>query len=249
MHLTILGCFSPYAPANGACSGYLIQKDGLNIMLDCGHGAFAQLQRYINFRHLNALIISHFHPDHYADIHAIRHAISGAMRDGSRTERLIVYCPTEPKKNFEEISGWQDVFMTIPLEEAVQQEKVFGKINLEFFPTNHSITCFGVSLVADGKKITYTSDTAWAPEIVQYSSASDVILAEASLREVDIAYTSKGHLTAGQAATIAQMARAKSLILTHLWPEYNLIQLKREAEANFDGPVELAEMGKVFNVE
>lgn len=246
MQLTVLGCYSPYAPANGACNGYLVQNDGLNFMLDCGHGAFAQLQKYINFRELHALIISHFHPDHYADIHAIRHAFQGALRDGSRTNPLIVYAPSEPHAICEEINSWKEVFVTIPLEDAMLRENKFGDLKFGFFPTNHPMPCFGVTVNTKTEKFTYTSDTAWALDIIEQCAGSDVVLVEASLREVDIAYTNKGHLTAKQAGLLAQKSQAKKLILTHLWPEYNFNQLIREAEVSFDGPVELAEMGKMF---
>lgn len=246
MQLTVLGSYAPYASAGGACNGYLLQNEGLNIMLDCGHGAFSQLQKYINFRDLHALFISHFHPDHYVDIHALRQAFAGALRDGTREEPLIVYTPLEPKNIYDEINKWEDVFVVIPLEDAMLRKNKFGNLIVQFFPTNHPMPCFGVSITSSGGKFTYTADTAWSAEVVEQCAGSDLILAEASLREVDIAYTSKGHLTASQAGNLAQEAGAKKLVLTHLWPEYNHFQIKREAEVSFDGPVELAEMGKVF---
>ena len=246
MQLTVLGCYAPYAPALGACSGYLIQNEGLNIMLDCGHGTFAQLQSYIDFRKLHTLVISHFHPDHYVDIYAIRHAFSGALRDGTRKEPLIVYAPSEPQSIFEEISSWREVFITIPLEDAMLRENRFGNVTLSFFPTTHPMPCFGIKISSAEEKFTYTSDTAWTSNLVDQCLDSNIILAEASLRETDIEHTNRGHMTAKQSGLLAQNARAKTLILTHFWPEYNLDQLKREAETSFEGLVELAQMGKVF---
>jgi ribonuclease BN (tRNA processing enzyme) len=246
LKLTILGCYAPYAPKEGACNSYLIQSDNLNIMVDCGHGAFAQLQRYINFRDVHTLVITHFHPDHYADIHAVRHAFSGALRDGSRTDPLIVYAPSEPALIFEEINNWRDVFITIPIEDAIHRENKFGLVRLNFFPTSHPMPTFGVKIIKDDKVFTYTSDTALNNNLVDECMGSKIILAEASLRDTDIAYTNKGHMTAKQAGLLAQKVYAEKLILTHFWPEYNLHQLKREAEVSFDGNVNLAEMGKTF---
>jgi len=248
MQLIVLGCYSPYPPADGACSGYLLQNENLNCMLDCGHGTFAQLQKYINFRELHTLIITHFHPDHYADIHALRQAFLGAFRDGSRKDPLIVYAPSKPEVHYEELSSWRDVFITIPLEEAMLRENKFGNIGFNFFPTNHPMPCFGVRVNMGKKIFTYTSDTAWASDLIEQCQDSNILLAEASLRETDMSYASKGHLTAKQAGLLAQKSAAKKLILTHLWPEYNLNQLKREAEVSFDGPVELAQMGKVYSI-
>jgi len=250
MKLTILGCYAPYAPAEGACSGYLIQSDNLNIMFDCGHGAFAQLQKHINFRNLDALVITHFHPDHYIDIHAVRHALGGALRDGSRRDPLVVYTPSEPSEIFEKINSWQDVFITIPLEDAMLRNNRFSDVEMSFFPTEHSIPTFGVKITnKEGGIFTYTSDTAWYNNLITACLGSKLILVEASLRDSDIVYTKKGHMTAKQAGTLGQKVQAKKLILTHFWPEYNLNQLKREAEVSFEGQVELAEMGKTFILE
>jgi len=248
MQLTILGCYAPYAPALGACSGYLVQNDGLNIMLDCGHGTFAQLQSYVDFRKLHALFISHFHPDHYVDVYAIRHAFSGALRDGTRMDPLIVYAPSEPQSIFDEISNWRDVFITIPLEDAMLRENRLGNVDLSFFRTTHPMPCFGVKISSEGKKFTYTSDTAWTNSLVSQCLDTNIILAESSLMEKDIDHTNKGHMTAKQSGLLAQKALTEKLILTHFWPEYNLNQLKREAETSFDGLVELAQMGKVFKI-
>ena len=46
VELTILGNYGPYATAQGACSGYLLNADGFQIMLDCGNGSFSKLQKY-----------------------------------------------------------------------------------------------------------------------------------------------------------------------------------------------------------
>lgn len=249
MKVTILGCYAPYAPAEGACSGYLFQNENFNLMLDCGHGAFAQLQKHIDFRKLNALVITHFHPDHYADIYAMRHAFSGAIRDKSRKDPLVVYAPSEPLNIFTEINNWRDVFVTIPIEDAMLRVNRFGNVQIDFFPTVHSIPTYGVGIKKGGKKFTYTSDAAWDNNLVQACLRSHTVLAEASLRDVDIAYTKKGHMTAKQAGFLGQQAQVEQLILTHFWPEYNLNQLKREAEVSFDGEVDLAKIGKSFIIE
>lgn len=248
MKITILGCYGPYAPAEGACSGYLIQSEDLNIMLDCGHGTFAQLQKHLDFRKLDALAITHFHPDHYADIHALRHGFLGAMKDGSREKPLPVYIPTQPLAVFEEINKWQDVFTVIPLEEGMTKEHKIGKMELIFFPTSHPLPTFGIRISSANRIMSYTADTAWTRQLVLNCKGSNVVLAEASLREADIAYTTKGHMTASQAGKLAQMADAEKLILTHFWPQYNLNQLQREAEIGFEGVIELAQMEKVFQV-
>ena len=91
MKLTVLGCWAPYPKAGGACPGYLVQVGETNILLDCGNGVLSNLQRHLDFRSLNAVIISHLHPDHFADLFCLRHAIEGARRTDSNIKALPLY--------------------------------------------------------------------------------------------------------------------------------------------------------------
>ena len=73
------------------------------------------------------------------------------------------------------------------------------------------------------------------------------MLLEATLVEPDP--TVAGHMTGEQAARVAAQAGARRLLLTHLPPstadnEENL----RRARGVFDGEVELAETGAVYEV-
>ena len=60
MELTVLGYWSPYPRAGEACSGYLVRSEDTRVLVDCGH-AVSILQKYQDFRELDAVIISHFH--------------------------------------------------------------------------------------------------------------------------------------------------------------------------------------------
>jgi ribonuclease BN (tRNA processing enzyme) len=247
--ITVLGCYAPYAPKDGACNGYLLQSDRINLMLECGHGSFSQLQKYIDFRQLHSLIITHFHPDHYGDIHAIRHAFAGAIRDGSRKDPLVVYIPKVPQNIYEEINSWEEAFVVIPIEDALDSINPLEDLKLEFFPVKHPLTNYGVKINYNNKIFTYTSDTMWDHDLISSCWQSDLLLTEASLRgDGDDALTRKGHMTAKQAGMLGRDALVKRLVITHFWPEFNLYQLQREAEVGFEGPVEFAEMGKVFQI-
>src|ERR1043165_4257898 len=72
IEITVLGCSGSYgAPAGGACSGYLVRAGGTTIWLDCGNGSFANLQQHARVEDLDAVVISHGHPDHCVDIYGL----------------------------------------------------------------------------------------------------------------------------------------------------------------------------------
>lgn len=250
MELTVLGSHSPYAPANGACSGYLLTIDGFHIMLDCGNGSFSRLQRHIDFAELDMVIITHLHPDHYSDIYCLRQAIGGAIKSGRRQQPVILYVPEEPSALAEEIREWTDIFNIASLSEAMAHENDFNLFQLDFFRTKHEPETYGLRISQGGQPMfAYTSDTGWYSGLIQECAGVRLLLAEASLKEHELQTLGDRHMTAGQAGMLAQAADAGKLILTHFFPTYNLHQLQREAEQHFDQKVLMATMGKTYTIE
>ena len=250
VELTILGNYGPYATAQGACSGYVINTDGFQIMLDCGHGVFSKLQKYADYTTLGILVITHLHPDHYSDIYCLRQALKYQMREGKRQEPLYVYLPEGPHPLLDEVKNWDDVFTVISLEDAMKTVNDFNLFQLRFFRVQHQLPAYGVQFQRNGQPVlTYTGDTGWFPELAGLCAGSRYLLAEASLREYEVAERGANHMSARQAAQLAQSAGAENLILTHFFPENNLHQQQREAEQNYDGKIYMSRTGKKYILE
>ena len=69
MELTVLGSSGTWPNADTATSGYLVQHDGFNLWMDAGTGTLANLQQHIDIPDLDAIVISHEHPDHFVDLY------------------------------------------------------------------------------------------------------------------------------------------------------------------------------------
>ncbi len=249
MKIRVLGAHAPYAPANKACNGFLAESPEVKIMLDCGNGSFAKLQNYLDFRALDALVVSHYHPDHFHDYHCIRHAIAGSIRDGSRKKPLPVYAPGEENEAWREMSQWQGVFQLMDLEDYRQNPVRIGDMTLQFQKNHHPVTCYAVSLCQGAKKVIYTSDTSWYDELAVFADQALLMLCEASLLDAEyLTAPAKGHLTAGQAGALASRAGVKKLILTHLWPELDHQILLAQAKENYPGEVCLAQEGQLYDL-
>ncbi len=106
MKLTILGCNSPYPGLDGACSGYLLEDNDTMLLIDCGHSVFGRLLDTADIAKLDAIVITHFHPDHYVDLYALRHYIKLNTPAGIHHKRPTLFIPTEPQEFF---NYWQDV--------------------------------------------------------------------------------------------------------------------------------------------
>src|SRR5919202_2394848 len=68
LNVTVLGCSGSYQGPAGACSGYLVDDGTTRLWLDAGAGTLAQLQTHIEPGELDAIVLSHEHPDHWSDL-------------------------------------------------------------------------------------------------------------------------------------------------------------------------------------
>lgn len=87
--LTVLGCDGSYPGPGGAASGYLVEVAGVAVWLDAGPGTFANLQLVSNPGAVDAVILSHEHPDHWSDVDS--YAVW--LRERGPAHPIPVYAP------------------------------------------------------------------------------------------------------------------------------------------------------------
>src|SRR5213595_3321696 len=80
MRLTVLGKSPSWQDAGGACSGYMIEEDGVYVVVDCGNGVFSKLRRFRDYTRVDAVVISHLHADHFLDLVPFAYALTYAPR-------------------------------------------------------------------------------------------------------------------------------------------------------------------------
>lgn len=257
MQLTVLGCWAPYPPAGGACSGYLIEHGETSIMLECGNGSFSKLQKHIDYTRLAAVIVSHLHPDHYLDLFCLRHAIAGAIRDGRRTGPLALFLPSEPAPQYQQLAKFTDAFIVNGIEQLplldtewgvqVYQSRL-GRLKLQFVPNEHPLPAYGVSIDSGQGRLVFSGDTARTEKLVALAQGADLLLCEASGLDKDNDFVKGCHLTARQAGEIAKEAQVRQLVITHFYPPYDLHELGKQATAGFGHAVLLAKEGAKYDI-
>ena len=92
--LTVLGCDGSYPGPGGAASGYLVEDGTTSLWLDAGTGTFANLQRLGDPGSVDALVLSHEHPDHWSDLESFA---AWRLRTGPRPP-VPVYAPPGPAR-------------------------------------------------------------------------------------------------------------------------------------------------------
>jgi len=238
LELTVLGCSGSYPGRGAACSGYLVRGAGTTLWLDAGSGTMANLQRHVGLEDVDAIVLTHEHPDHWSDIEGYRVACTwGLNRTG-----VPVYAPAGldgrlsggPAPTYE----WHVV--------ADRDRVTVGGLTLRFSRTVHPPETLAVRIDGAGRSLAYSADTGPGWSFTSLGGSIDLALCEATY--VEASNGSPIHLTAAQAGAMAGEAGVGRLLLTHLWPTVDPADSQAEASAAYGGPVDLARMNETYPV-
>jgi ribonuclease BN (tRNA processing enzyme) len=234
VELTVLGCSGSYgAPAGGACSAYLVRAGDQTIWMDCGNGSFANLQQHADPSDLTAVVITHGHPDHCVDLYGL-HVM---YRYGLERGGLPVYASEGVEKTLEVLVG--SFGETFDWHTVLDGDHVdLGDASLRFSRTDHPPPTVAVEIAHDGKRLVYTADTGPAWSVDAFGPGADLVLSEATYLHDDI--RTNLHVSARQAGELARDAKARRLMITHLWPTIDPLASVEEASEAFGREVTLA---------
>jgi ribonuclease BN (tRNA processing enzyme) len=238
MRMTVLGSCGAWPEAGQACSAYLVEHDGFRLLLDVGYASLPRLLEVMSADALDAVFVSHGHPDHCADLNPLLRA--RALGD-SPAPPLPVYA--QP--------GSLDAVLALDrpgmLEDAYHLNEFtagsdlsIGPFQVRTRPLPHWVPNAGVRISVAGQVLAYTGDSGPSPDVVELARDADLFLAEA--RHLDpVPEDSRRYPTsARQAARQAQQADARRLLLTHLWPGTDSAAVLREAAGAYDGELGIA---------
>ena len=243
MKITIIGWWGAYPNAGEATSGYLLETKGFSVLLDCGSGVLAQLQKFIKLQDIDAVVLSHYHSDHVADIGCLQYAARILMDLGQRKQPLKIYGHAEDE-NFAALNYLQySTGHAIDTRANLQ----LGPLSFSFCRNIHPDPCFSMRIEEDGQVLAYISDTGYMDDHVDFARKADLLLCESSLYD-EYRGRIPGHMTAGEAGRIAEAAGAGHLVLTHLPHFGNHSLLVEQAGKQFKGTVELATTGKSWQL-
>ena len=243
MELTVLGCSGSYGgPPAGACSGYLVRSGSTLIWLDCGNGTFAHLQEHIAVDQLTAVVLTHEHPDHCVDLYGL-HVL---YRYGLEREGLPVFAPKGLGEHLGTLVGgdWGDTFEWNDVDDG-DSAKIDG-LQLRFSRTDHPPPTYAVEFTNQSKRLVYTADTGPGWTVGAFGEGADLVLSEATYLHDD--RPAPLHLSALQAGTAAREAKARRLVITHLWPRVDRVRSVFEASEAFGDVVTLAAPHLVMGV-
>jgi len=223
-----------------------VRAKGYFLLFDCGAGTIWSLaEAGLDYRDLDWLWFTHFHPDHTAGLVPLLFAARSPVY--GREKPLLVGGAGGLKDFFrrlhEAYGSWIELdsslltFEEIEPTGAVAMELPFGKLST--LPMNHTKESLGYRLeTEDGLVLSYSGDTEYCRNIVTLAKEADLFFCECSFPD---SLKAAGHLTPEWAGRVAQEANCKRLVLTHLYPMCDEIDVVAACRKQYSGEIVLAE--------
>jgi ribonuclease BN (tRNA processing enzyme) len=244
IELLVLGSSGSGPSRDGPATGYLVRTGGATVLLEAGTGVFMALAAEIDPVDLDAVVVSHVHADHSADLIGLVHYLAYRRQ---RDRPLPVYAPGGVVDRTAAYLGAgpdHEMFSVVaPSDVADGAAVAIGAASWRFAATTHSVPTVAVRIEHEGRSLAYSADTGLDGGFPALAAGADVVLSEAGLTGSRGAGTYPFHLSGAEAGAIAAAAGGGRLVLTHLAPNLPADEIRAAAAEAFAGPVDLAHPG------
>jgi ribonuclease BN (tRNA processing enzyme) len=230
----------------------VVRAGSQTLVFDLGSGAVrGMLRSGVDPLAVDRIFLTHLHPDHTVDVVSLLFAINYGAPE-KRTLPLYVTGP-EPFLRFwsslmeawGEWMGGEHATLVSELPQECLSPIVLAGCRLSWAPAEHRCESIAYRLDAEGGSFVYTGDTEYSEAVVGLARGADTLLIECSFPDEAPV---PGHLTPSGAARIASESGVRRVVLTHIYPAADTLDLVSEVSRAFDGEVILAEDGLTFEV-
>ncbi len=238
MRLSVLGAGPAYTDVyDAAGAAYLVMHGSTSLLLDLGHGSFSRIFADRRPEALDAVVISHLHPDHFVDLVPMRHYL---RYEFSPPRRLRVLGPSGLDDRLDALHA-EPGFSAEALDcEALgEATRVIGELTLEsrrVWHTNESYAFRVAPVSGGGPGLVYSGDCGSIDDLAPLVRPGDALLVEAAFG-VGPGPAGVAHLTGPLVGELAARTSPGRVLLTHILPGRDPEATLASVQALYDGPV------------
>ena len=250
LHIDVLGAGPAYTDrVDASGDAYLVRHGATALLLDLGHGSFPRLAQALEPSTLDAVAISHLHPDHFIDLVALRHYLRWEFQPA---RHVRVLAPAGLGMRIDALHD-QPGFTaaTLDVEDLRQGSPTVGTLTLEARRVTHTRDsyAFRVARIADGGPgLVYSGDCGRAEDLDPLVRPGDTVLSEVSFGPGPVAPGAE-HLDGPAVGALARRTEAGRVLLTHLQMGFDETATIDSVRAVFHGPVDFVAPGTRFVIE
>jgi len=236
MKLIVLGSGTSVPHPQRAAAAFWLETPAGSALLDCGaDSAHRMAQEDVDWPNLDVIWISHLHLDHCGGLASLLFGLKWAPQTQARQKPLRIFgCVGIGKllRAIDESNNYALFAQPFPIElhEASADNAGFELmpgLAAQTFSTTHTRESLAIRLTdSDETSLVYTSDTGYSEELATFARGADLLLLECSFWRNK---PTPKHLEFDEAMRLAQLTQPHKLILTHLYPEWDGVDLESKA--------------------
>lgn len=245
--VTILGSGTCVPRLDRSACAVLVETGNAKILLDLGPGTMHRLLTCgITIFDLTHIFLSHFHPDHTAELAPLIFATKYPNKQ-ARKSQLVVMGGTGLASFYKGLQGAYGEWIVLPAQQLSLLEldgpsgpfMKFDDFSMRVGPVVHRPESLAIRIVGrDGISVAYSGDTDECDSLVDLAQGVDLFICESAMPDEAKA---PGHLSPSVAGRIAHKAQVKRLVLTHLYPPCDEVDIVKQARTAYKGPIDMAE--------
>ena len=228
-----------------ACA-VLMEIGAAKLLFDSGPGTMQRLlSAGIKIFDVDFIFYSHFHPDHTGEL--VPFLFATKYPNSTRRNTVLTIAAGSGFLNFfnalksvygESLTLPEGMLRIVELDTTGPDCRQFAAFTVETLPMKHRQESIGYRITdSNGKSVVYSGDTDVSENLVSLAAGTDLLICESAMPdELKV----PGHLTPSLAGGIAARAKVKKLVLTHLYPECDQVDLRAQCRKAYQGPLLIA---------
>ena len=197
-------------------AGTWCNLQGQNILIDPGPGTLSRcfsVRPKLNPEHIDAIILTHRHLDHSTDINVMIEA----MTRGTFEPRGALFVPSDAIEAGNEPVVFRHTRNSMERLELLQIGKEFTIGPVRFTTPvlhRHPVETYGLVFDLPEGRVSFITDTAYFPELIEHYRDSDILIINVVLYEIP-AVRQIQHLDLAGAKKLVQGIRPRLMVMTH----------------------------------
>jgi ribonuclease BN (tRNA processing enzyme) len=247
LRLDIVGAGPAYTDRPGATgAAYLVRHGSSSVLLDLGQGAFTRLAGLIDPGELDAVVISHLHPDHFIDLVSLRHFLRWGP---AHPRRVRVLGPAELGHRLDALHAEPGFSAaSLDIEPLVVGVIRLGSTQVQSARVTHGDESYGFRIsTGDGPGLAYSGDCGRAEDLEAIIQPGDDLLCEVSFGPGPVP-ADVAHLDGVSVGALAARTGVRRVLLTHLLMNFEEADTVAAVQASYSGPVMLVQPGDQFTI-
>jgi ribonuclease BN (tRNA processing enzyme) len=241
LSLVVLGSGTSVPHPQRAASAHWLATESGTLLLDASAACVHRMaQENLDWANLDAIWISHFHLDHIGGLAPFLFGTKHAPQTRNRRKPLTIYGGAGLEKlfrAFDEANDYKLLKQPFPIEISEvapdSEFEILRNLQAQTFSTPHTRESLALRLTDErGTSCVYTSDTGYTDALGKFAEGVDLFMMECSFwRNKPI----ETHLELKDAMQLAQLAAPRKVLLAHLYPEWDGVDIAAEAKKLWSG--------------